>query len=86
MKPFLGIDITVNEEARTITIADNGIGMNAIELEENLGTIARSGSFDFKENNETNFKSGCGTARQVRSLSRKAALGGSVPSPIAQGK
>ena len=53
-KSDLKIDITVNEEARTITIADNGIGMNAIELEENLGTIARSGSFDFKENNETN--------------------------------
>lgn len=42
------IDITVDKENRTLTISDNGIGMTAKELEENLGTIAKSGSLDFK--------------------------------------
>lgn len=43
------IDVQVNKENRTIKITDNGIGMNAEELESNLGTIAKSGSFDFKK-------------------------------------
>ncbi len=42
------ITIAADREARTLTIADNGCGMTAEELENNLGTIARSGSFDFK--------------------------------------
>jgi molecular chaperone HtpG len=42
-----GISITLNEEARTITIADNGIGMTRDEVVQNLGTIARSGSVEF---------------------------------------
>ncbi|HHT67453.1 MAG TPA: molecular chaperone HtpG [Erysipelotrichaceae bacterium] len=42
-----GIDIKVNKKKRSITIADNGIGMNREELVENLGTIAKSGSKDF---------------------------------------
>ena len=42
------IRLTADKEARTLTISDNGIGMTAAELEKNLGTIARSGSFDFK--------------------------------------
>lgn len=41
------VDITVNEEAHTITISDNGIGMTREEVIENLGTIARSGSSAF---------------------------------------
>ncbi len=47
---FINIKTDVNE--RTITISDNGIGMSKEELETNLGTIAKSGSLDFKENNE----------------------------------
>ena len=46
------INISTNVEKRTITISDNGIGMTKEELENNLGTIAKSGSLDFKENNE----------------------------------
>ena len=43
------IRIEVNKDTREITISDNGIGMNEAELESNLGTIARSGSLDFKK-------------------------------------
>lgn len=43
------IRIDLNKDERTITISDNGIGMDRKELEDNLGTIARSGSFDFKK-------------------------------------
>ena len=45
----LGIWITANEEARTITLTDTGIGMTAAELAENLGTIAHSGARAFLE-------------------------------------
>ncbi len=50
------IFININKDARTITISDNGIGMTKDELENNLGTIAKSGSFDFKGNNDTKDK------------------------------
>lgn len=40
--------IGVDKDARTVTVSDNGIGMNREELEENLGTIAKSGSLKFK--------------------------------------
>ena len=46
------INIKTDVSERTITISDNGIGMTKEELETNLGTIAKSGSLDFKENNE----------------------------------
>lgn len=46
------ITIAVDKDARTLTISDNGIGMTKDELENNLGTIAQSGSFEFKRDNE----------------------------------
>ncbi|MBP5684538.1 MAG: molecular chaperone HtpG [Bacilli bacterium] len=49
-KDNLKIDVSFNKEKRTITISDNGCGMNSEELENNLGTIAKSGSELFKEN------------------------------------
>ena len=43
------ITITRDPENRTLTVSDNGIGMNKAEMEENLGTIAKSGSLGFKQ-------------------------------------
>ena len=42
------IELCVDKEAKTLTIRDNGIGMTKEEMEENLGTIAHSGSYQFK--------------------------------------
>ena len=52
----LHIYLDVNKEARTLTIRDNGLGMNKEELEENLGTIAKSGSLAFKKELENEEK------------------------------
>ena len=46
------IFLKADKDARTLTVSDNGCGMNEDELENNLGTIAKSGSFDFKRDNE----------------------------------
>ena len=51
-KEDLKINLAFDKENRTITITDNGIGMNKAELEKNLGTIAESGSLLFKTENE----------------------------------
>ena len=47
----LAIRVSFDRDARTITVSDNGIGMTAEELERNLGTIAHSGSEEFKTEN-----------------------------------
>ena len=47
----LAIRVSFDRDARTITVSDNGIGMTAEELEKNLGTIAHSGSQEFKAEN-----------------------------------
>lgn len=46
------IRLTVDKENGTLTVSDNGCGMTAEELENNLGTIAKSGSLAFKQENE----------------------------------
>ena len=46
------IKVEVDKDNRTLTVSDNGIGMNEEELEENLGTIAQSGTLLFKEENK----------------------------------
>jgi len=46
------IKLSVDRENRLLTISDTGIGMNKEELDDNLGIIARSGSFNFKQENE----------------------------------
>lgn len=46
------IKLAIDKENRTLTVSDNGCGMTAKDLEENLGTIAKSGSLDFKSENE----------------------------------
>lgn len=43
------IDLTIDKENGTLTVSDNGIGMDAKSLEENLGVIAKSGSLAFKQ-------------------------------------
>ena len=44
--------LTLDKDSRTLTVSDNGIGMTREELESNLGTIAHSGSLDFKKDNQ----------------------------------
>ena len=51
-KEDLHIHIAPDRDSRTLTVSDNGIGMTREELEKNLGTIARSGSMDFKAENQ----------------------------------
>ena len=53
-KSDYAIWIKADKDAKTLTISDNGIGMTEDELENNLGTIAKSGSFDFKHDNKEN--------------------------------
>ncbi|MGY0711964.1 molecular chaperone HtpG [Azospirillum argentinense] len=56
--PNLKVRLLVDKEARTLTVADNGIGMNREDLVENLGTIARSGTAAFMRNLKDSAKEG----------------------------
>lgn len=51
-KSDFAINIAIDKENRTLTVFDNGIGMTEEDLENNLGTIANSGSFAFKKDND----------------------------------
>ena len=51
-KEDLNIYVEINKEERTLRISDNGIGMSKEELENNLEKKKKSGSFEFKNNNE----------------------------------
>ena len=76
------ITLTPDEAARTLTVADNGCGMTKEEMEENLGTIAKSGTLAFKEKENTaesligqfgvGFYSAFMVADKVTVISRKA--------------
>lgn len=51
LRDNLPITIKIDRDARTLTISDHGCGMTAEEMEKNLGTIAHSGSLQFKQEN-----------------------------------
>ena len=61
------IRIEADKDNRTLTISDNGIGMSAKELEENLGIIANSGSLDFKQGITPAVKTGKKSSADVSS-------------------
>ena len=51
-KDDLKISVTIDRDARTVTVSDNGIGMTADEMEKNLGYIAHSGTLEFRKSVE----------------------------------
>ena len=53
-KEDLKIQLEIDKENRRLILSDTGIGMNEAELETNLGTIAKSGSLEFKKKLEEN--------------------------------
>ena len=72
------IELKPDETARTLTVSDNGVGMDKDEMENNLGTICRSGSLQFKQaldkvinecNQYGNFLSQVFTITNVKELS-----------------
>ena len=76
------ITLAPDKAARTLTVTDNGCGMNKTEMENNLGTIAKSGTLEFKESQKTDenligqfgvgFYSAFMVADKVTVLSKKA--------------
>ena len=87
------ITITRDEENRTLTVSDNGIGMSRQELEENLGTIAKSGSLGFKQAMEkkeeidiigqfgVGFYSAFMVASTITVITKKSSCARSFPTP-----
>ena len=69
----LGILVSFDKDARTITVSDSGIGMTSEELDRNLGTIAHSGSLEFKTENPKSKNTGDGADDET------AADGASAP-------
>ena len=65
------IRIKLDRDVRTITVTDNGIGMTKAELEENLGTIAKSGSLIFK-NEEAGSAAEGADAKEVKDAEKAA--------------
>ena len=62
----LSVTLVPDAAAGTLTVKDNGIGMNRDEVIDNLGTIARSGTKKFLEGLERRFRQGCPAHRPVR--------------------
>ena len=56
MRSDLRIQVAIDKDARTLTISDDGIGMTKDELDKNLGTIAHSGSLEFKNSDAENLE------------------------------
>jgi molecular chaperone HtpG len=75
------IEVSYNKDAKTVTISDTGIGMTEAELVANLGTIAKSGTLEFIQNNKdasligqfgVGFYSAFMVAKKVEVISKKA--------------
>jgi len=71
----LGITITVDEKERLLALTDNGIGMTSDELQEFLGTIARSGSKAFMQQLATEAEGGAATSQAATSIIGKFGVG-----------
>ena len=74
----LAIRISLDKAGRRLTVADNGIGMSAAELADNLGTIARSGTRAFLDRLAADKPAGAGTAATASATGSTASATGSA--------